>query len=64
MQEVAVDNKLFTKTWTEELVAEWLQLNGYLVEVGLPVGVTPAGGRYAADVIGAKISQLSGGRKT
>jgi len=33
----------FAKTWTEELVAEWLQLNGYLVEAGLPAGVTAAG---------------------
>jgi len=46
----------FAKTWTEELVAEWLQLNGYLVEVDLPAGVTAAGGRYAPDVVGAKIS--------
>lgn len=66
----------FTKTWTEELVAEWLQLNGYLVEAGLPAGVTPAGGRYVADVVGAKVSgnaleiihvevgQLSGGKQS
>ena len=46
----------FTKTWTEELVAEWLQLEGYLVEVGLPAGVAVAGGRYVADVVGAKVS--------
>jgi len=46
----------FAKTWTEELVAEWLQLNGYLVEVGLPAHVTAVGGRYVADVVGAKIS--------
>jgi len=66
----------FAKTWTEELVAEWLQLNGYLVEAGLPAGVTAAGGRYTADVVGAKVSgnmleiihvevgQLSGGRQS
>jgi hypothetical protein len=66
----------FTRTWTEELVAEWLQLNGYVVEVGLPAGVTPMGGRYAADVVCAKVSrnvleiihvevgQLSGGKQS
>lgn len=47
----------FTRTWTEELVAEWLQLNGYLVEVGLPAATAQAGGRFAPDVVGAKISQ-------
>ena len=66
----------FAKTWTEELVAEWLQLNGYLVEVGLPAHVTATGGRYVADVVGAKVSgnvleiihvevgQLSGGKQS
>ena len=66
----------FAKTWSEELVAEWLQLNGYLVEVGLPAGVAYAGGRYVADVVGAKVSddvleiihvevgQLAGGQKS
>jgi len=66
----------FAKTWTEELVAEWLQLKGYLVEVGLPACVTEAGGRYVADVVGARISdnvldiihvevgQLAGGQQS
>jgi len=66
----------FGKNWTEELVAEWLQLNGYLVEMDLPAAVTTAGGRYVADVVGAKVSgnvleiihvevgQLSGGRNS
>ncbi|MEM3398966.1 MAG: hypothetical protein QXR41_06825 [Nitrososphaerota archaeon] len=27
----------FPQTWTEELVAEWLDLRGYLVKVNLPV---------------------------
>jgi hypothetical protein len=38
-------------------VAEWLQLNEYLVEVGLPAATAPAGGRFTPDVVGAKISQ-------
>ena len=36
-------------------MAEWLQLEGYLVEIGLPVSVAKAGGRYEADVVGARI---------
>lgn len=66
----------FAKTWTEELIAEWLELEGYLVVVGLPAGVAAAGGRYVADVAGAKVSdnsleimhvevgQLSGGERS
>ena len=51
------------RNWTEELVSEWLQLLGYLTEVGVPVGVGPAGGRQEADVIGTKIDELSGRRE-
>lgn len=47
----------FAKTWSEELIAEWLQLKGYLVEVGIPIKVTIKGGRIVPDVIGAKIIQ-------
>lgn len=66
----------FAKNWVEELVAEWLQLDGYLVEVGLPVSVAKAGGRYEADIVGARIrgnilevfhvecGQLSGGQQS
>ena len=45
----------YTRTWSEELVAEWLQLDGYFVEVSVPVGVTSKGGRFEADIIGIKI---------
>ena len=45
----------FTSNWLEELVAEWLQLDGYCVEVGLPVSVMKVGGRFEADVVGAKV---------
>ncbi|MBC8235774.1 hypothetical protein H8E77_40010 [bacterium] len=40
----------------EELVAEWLQLDDYLIEISLPVSVAQAGGRYRADVVGAKVN--------
>jgi hypothetical protein len=46
----------FAKTWSEEIVAEWLQLNGYVVEIGLPAAVTTAGGRFVPDIVGAKIT--------
>jgi hypothetical protein len=49
-------NVPFAQTWTEELVAEWLQLDGYVVEIGLPVSITSAGGRFCADVVGARIN--------
>ena len=66
----------FAENWVEELVAEWLRLEGYLVEVGLPVSVARRGGRYEADIVGARIrnnvleiihiecGQLSGGKQS
>ena len=45
------------RNWSEELISEWLQLLGYLTEVGVPVGVGTGGGRKEADVVGAKISE-------
>jgi len=52
------DKKMpFPRTWIEELVVEWLQLEGFLAQSNIPVAVTPAGGRFEADVIGARISQ-------
>jgi len=47
----------FPKTWIEELVVEWLQLEGFLAQSNLPVGVKRQGGRLEADVIGARINQ-------
>jgi len=46
----------FPKTWVEELVIEWLHIEGFLVEANLPVGVTTRGGRLEADIVGARIS--------
>jgi hypothetical protein len=66
----------FPRTWAEELIGEWLHLEGFLVETNLPVSVESAGGRVEADVLGARISngqlqilhietgQLSGGEKS
>lgn len=39
----------------EELVAEALQLEGFLVEVGLPTLPAKQGGRHEADVVGARL---------
>jgi len=51
------------RNWSEELISEWLQLLGYLTEVGVPVGVGSGGGRKEADVVGAKISTTGDGRR-
>lgn len=45
----------FPRTWVEELIAEWLQLDGFLTQTNLPVCVSRAGGRFEADVVGARI---------
>ncbi|MEM1583719.1 MAG: hypothetical protein QXF28_07345 [Nitrososphaerota archaeon] len=39
-----------TRTWSEELVAEWLHLQDYFVEVSVPIRTTEPGGRFEADV--------------
>jgi len=64
------------RTWVEELIVEWLHLEGYLVEANFPVTVAPAGGRGEADVVGAKVvkgeleilhietGQLAGGKSS
>lgn len=44
----------FPRTWSEELIAEWLQLKGYFVEAGVPLRSGKAGGRTEADIIGVK----------
>lgn len=43
------------RNWSEEVISEWLQLLGYLTEVGIPLPGTGKGGRQEADVVGAKI---------
>ena len=44
------------RNWSEELVSEWLCLEGYSTEVGIKVGTGGRGGRKEADVVGVKIS--------
>ncbi len=41
--------------WLEELVAEWLSIAGFVVEVLLPVQLMGPGGRAEPDVLGARI---------
>ncbi len=48
-------NLPIANTWTEELVAEWLNLDGFLVEIGLPAGTVGRGGRREADVVGGRV---------
>jgi hypothetical protein len=40
----------FPRTWSEELIAEWLALKGYAVESGIPTSTTDAGGRNEVDI--------------
>ncbi len=51
------------RTWSEELVSEWLCLEGYSTEVGIKVGTGGRGGRKEADVVGVKISEDSKKRR-
>jgi hypothetical protein len=39
----------------EELIAEWLHLDGFLVEANLPVVVPAAGGRGEVGIVGPKV---------
>ena len=41
----------FPRTWSEELIAEWLALKGYAVESGIPISTTDARSRNEVDVI-------------
>ena len=47
------------RNWSEELIYEWLCLEGYLTEVGIPLGRGSRGGRKEADVVGVKVSDDS-----
>ncbi len=47
----------FATTWSEELVAEWLAIEGYLVETNVPIGSGRGGGRREADIIGVRIER-------
>ena len=45
----------FPRTWIEELILEWLQLQGFASQSNLPVAVAKVGGRFEADIVGARI---------
>ncbi|MCD6143901.1 MAG: hypothetical protein J7J04_06255 [Thermococcus sp.] len=51
---------MMAREWEEELIAEWLSLQGYLVQTNVPLRAPKVGGRAEADVIGVKA--LSDGR--
>lgn len=48
---------MFPRTWSEELVSEWLQLKGYVVESGIPIMAMKKGGRAEADILGYGIEK-------
>lgn len=43
------------RTFSETLIAEWLQLDEWAVRTGVPLGAKESGGRDEADIIGLKI---------
>jgi hypothetical protein len=47
----------FPKTWTEELILEWLQLEGYLALSNVRLKSGKGGGVKEADIIGLKLRQ-------
>lgn len=47
----------FASNWLEELVSEWLELDGFLVQVTPPVQIGRHGGRRAPDVVGARMRE-------
>jgi hypothetical protein len=44
----------FGSNWSEELVAEWLYLKKYFVEMHIPARSTKVGGRFAPDIVGVR----------
>ena len=44
----------FPANWLEELVAEWLDLDGFVISTAIGVPAR-AGGKFAPDVVGAKL---------
>ena len=45
------------RTWSEELAAEYLELEGYIVKTGHPVQIERRGGRREIDVLGFKVEK-------
>jgi len=42
-------------TWSEEVVLEWLLLEGYFADVDVPLKSAKRGGRNEADIVGVKV---------
>jgi hypothetical protein len=47
----------FPRTWSEELIAEYLELKGYFVKTGHPIPIGGKGGRKEIDVLGIKVEE-------
>jgi len=45
---------VFVSNWEEELVCEWLSLQGYFVEVNVPLTTGGSGGRKEADIVAVR----------
>ena len=43
------------RTFSETLIAEWLQLDEWAVRTGVPLEAKASGGRDEADIVGLKI---------
>jgi hypothetical protein len=48
---------MFASEWEEELVCEWLSLQGYFVEVNVPLTTGEGGGRKEADIIAVRVDE-------
>ena len=55
VNKITFGGDMFARTWSEELIAEWLCSKGFVVEIGVPAGTGKGGGRKEADVIGFKV---------
>ena len=48
---------MFASEWEEELISEWLSLEGYFVETNVPLTTGEGGGRKEADVIAVRADE-------
>jgi len=49
---------MFPRNWSEELIAEWYELKGYLVETGVPLLSGSKGGRAEIDIIAVNANEI------
>jgi len=47
----------FPSNWTEELICEYLELEGYFVKTNNPISLNRVGGRGEMDAVGIKLEQ-------